>query len=277
MPPGGSHHEVNGVRLFCEERGEGIPLVLLHSGFADRRMWDREMETLSRGHRVVRYDRRGFGRSDPFPGPFSDAQDLDALLTDLGIPTAVLVASSRGATAALDLSVARPEKVAALILAGPVVEGCGVQGDPQEQRLTQLLELREMEIARAVQLEGVERATDLLLDLWGSRLSAPERARIRELVLENAPMALTGVRLTLPPDPPTFQRLERVRCPTELLVGEADDPLILHWARAMASRLPQGRATVIPDADHLVNLSQPAAFQERILSCLHGLRGALAC
>jgi alpha/beta hydrolase fold len=57
--------DVNGGHLYYEVYGHGAPLVFLHAGIADSRMWDRQVNYFSRKFTVVRFDTRGYGKSDP--------------------------------------------------------------------------------------------------------------------------------------------------------------------------------------------------------------------
>ena len=63
--------DVGGARLYYEVKGSGHPLVLLHAGIADCRMWDDQFSTFAERFRTIRFDLRGFGRSDLAIGPYS--------------------------------------------------------------------------------------------------------------------------------------------------------------------------------------------------------------
>ncbi len=79
---------VNGTDIFYEMAGEGEPLVLVHAGIADRRMWDDQFAELAAHYKVLRYDRRGFGETPMVAGAFSHHADLAGLLRALGIERA---------------------------------------------------------------------------------------------------------------------------------------------------------------------------------------------
>lgn len=99
---------VKGTRLFYEVAGSGEPLVLIHGGQLDSRMWDDQFETFARSFRVLRYDIRGFGGSPIPEAPYSNAEDLAALMDYLGMAQAHLVGLSLGGMVASDFAVARP-------------------------------------------------------------------------------------------------------------------------------------------------------------------------
>src|SRR5437762_10052328 len=104
--------------LYHQIEGEGAPLVLVHAGICDSRMWDAQWPAAAEGHRALRYDMRGFGRSPIPPEPFSHAADLADLLESQGVSGAALVAVSMGGRVALELAIARPDLVSKLVLSG---------------------------------------------------------------------------------------------------------------------------------------------------------------
>ena len=116
--------------LAGEEAGEGRPVVLLHGLTATRRYVVMGSKNLERGgHRVVLYDARGHGRSDPADGYGYDdlAADLLRLLDDRGIDRAVLAGASMGAHTIVRFALEHPERAAALVLITPAF-------DPDEEQ-----------------------------------------------------------------------------------------------------------------------------------------------
>src|SRR2546421_4086278 len=125
--------EINGTTLYYEVAGAGHPFVLVHGHLLDRRSWDEQFAVFAQRYRVVRYDQRGFGDSGLItPGePYSDRQDLYALMQFLGIERAYLMGVSGGGALAIDFTLEHPEMVDALI---PVA--AGVSGyRPSEARI----------------------------------------------------------------------------------------------------------------------------------------------
>ncbi len=99
-----------------DDQGSGPPVLLLHAGVADRRMWRPQAAALARNHRVVAPDLAGFGETPLQPGPFSYAADLVTLLDGLGIERADVVGSSFGGRVAMELTHEAPSRVASLVL-----------------------------------------------------------------------------------------------------------------------------------------------------------------
>ena len=118
-----SEFKIDGVA--GEEAGEGVPVVLLHGLTATRRYVVMGSKNLERGgHRVVMYDARGHGRSDPAGayGYGELADDLLAVLDDRGIDRAVLAGASMGAHTLLRMALDRPDRAAALVLITPAFD-----------------------------------------------------------------------------------------------------------------------------------------------------------
>ncbi len=121
-PPASGVAEVNDTRLYYETAGQGHPLVFLHGGQLDGRMWDDQWETFAKHFRVIRYDVRGFGRSAVRTKLYSAVDDLCALLKFLKVEKAYLVGLSLGGRIAIDFTLVHPEMVDALV---PVGAGLG--------------------------------------------------------------------------------------------------------------------------------------------------------
>ena len=92
---------VDGGSLYYEAAGSGAPVILLHGGNLDRRMWDAQFALLRQRYRVIRYDARGFGRSSAADRPFAAHDDLAALFRALNLSRAALVGLSMGGRIAI--------------------------------------------------------------------------------------------------------------------------------------------------------------------------------
>ena len=115
--------EINGTKFHYEISGEGYPVVLVHAGIADGRMWNDQFHVFAQYYQVLRYDRRGFGKTSMIAGSFSHHADLYELLKFLKIERSFLVGCSQGAKTVLDLSLEYPEMTAALVLVSPALGG----------------------------------------------------------------------------------------------------------------------------------------------------------
>ncbi len=120
--------------MYYETSGKGPALVLIHAGFLDSRMWDTQFQPFSENHRVIRYDVRGFGRSDVARTRFSDYKDLHEILDHLGAKKAFLVGVSNGGRIASDFAVEHPSMVDHLVLVSPGMSGYKFSG-PEEEKM----------------------------------------------------------------------------------------------------------------------------------------------
>jgi len=115
--------DVAGGRLYYEECGSGSAVILLHDGLLHSVVWDDMWPALCSKYHAVRYDRRGYGKSEAAKAPFSPEDDLRYVMEHTKIERATLVGCSSGTALATDFAIAHPDYVLALFLIGPVVHG----------------------------------------------------------------------------------------------------------------------------------------------------------
>lgn len=224
------------------------PVVLLHAGVCDRRMWDQIVPALhDAGRRVVAPDLRGFG-SRPFGiAPFTHARDVLALLDGLGADSADVVGASFGGRVALDVASLAPERVSSLALLAP--------GFPQWDWSEQIETYGRAEEAAMLRGDHDE-AVRLNLDIWGPNLSPADRDYVAECVRTSAERDAEYVEEEQV-EPPLQDRLDRITAKTLVAVGDADVPDFVAIARHLADTLPGPDLEVLPGAGHLLALERP--------------------
>ena len=254
--------EVNGTRLYYEAVGEGLEVVLIHGGLVDSRLWDAQMAPLSRRFRVVRYDLRGFGRSAAAPEPFSHLEDLRALLDFLKIRKATVVGLSLGGIIAADFALEHPERVRRLVLVGP-----GLRGDKQPPP-------KDAAAAVEAMSRGAEAFADATMtrELYAAvRPGSRAYKLLRRMLLDNF-KALSTLRpgFTKYPDPPTAERLGRIRAPTRVIIGSRDGRNLLNIADRIAAGVPGASIVEIEGSSHHPPVEKPAEFNRELLDFLEG-------
>jgi pimeloyl-ACP methyl ester carboxylesterase len=253
--------DVNGTRLHYETKGRGPVVVLLHGGLVDSRQWDDQMTPLSRRFRVVRYDLRGYGRSDAPSGHFSHIDDLRALLDVLDIERATVVGLSLGGIVAADFALEYPQRVERLVLAGAGLRGDTQPADPQSMKAYQTG-------AR----EGAEKYFDAFLQadlLAGVRDRPAARARMHRMMVDNFKALdhmASGV-ITYP-STPTIERLNDIRAPTLVMIGSLDSRSLKNVADTLASNIHGARKVVIAGASHHPPVETPNDFNRLLLDFL---------
>ena len=239
-------------------RGSGPPLVLITGSNLDRRMWNREAEWLSKRYTVVRYDIRAHGESDTATKPFSHLDDLTLLLDELAIPKATLIGLSAGAFIALDAALDRPTRVERIVLAGPGVSGYTGKNPPQFPP----------EMFTAIQSKEYRKVSEILLKSPVFAVAPESQALVRQMVTENERL-WTVDRALMKLQQPTYGRLDQVRVPTLVIVGE-NDVFQRDHADVIAARVPGAKLVVVPGGTHIVNLSSPKEFEAAVLTFLSG-------
>jgi pimeloyl-ACP methyl ester carboxylesterase len=250
--------ELDGVRIYFESEGEGSSVVLVNPGALDCRIWDPQWRALAREHRTLRYDPRGWGRSDGAKGPFSHLDDLRALMDFADIPRAHLVGSSFGGSLALDFMAAFPERVASAVLVGA---GGPQNGFPPPEGLSQTFG----PIARAMK-ESFARGIDVWLEVDSRMPQEPElRALVRDNALDNESYWKIPPTWSQPLMPPVSGRLGEMRAPVLLVVGERDHAYTHGIAETLEKGIPRARRVVIADAGHLAHVDRSEEFNELLM------------
>jgi pimeloyl-ACP methyl ester carboxylesterase len=230
------------VTLAGESAGDGPPVVLLHGLSATRRNVVQGSRHLPRrGYRLIAYDARGHGASDPAPRyEYSDlAADLDAVLAHFDLERAALVGSSMGATTAMAFALAHPERVPALVQITPAYTG-DARGDGDTWELMAAeLERGDLDaFARLAQPDGVpERWREVARDATRQRMERHEHPEAVARALRDVPKSIAWTGL---------EPLEGLELPV-LIVGSRDvaDPQHpLAVAQEYARRLPRAELVV---------------------------------
>ena len=238
-------------------RGSGPVVVLLTGSNLDRRMWAREAEWLSKGHMVVRYDLRAHGESDTATKEFSHLADLVAVLDALKIEKATLIGLSAGASIALEAALDVPARVERIVLAGPAVSGL----------VTKVPAPFPPELMPAIQSREWRKVSEILLTTPVFASSPESQPLVRQMVFENERLWTVDRKLMKNPEPTANTRLESVRVPTLVLIGDQDVSQKEH-ADALAARVPGARLVVVPGGGHLLNLTSPKEFDAAVRAFL---------
>ena len=245
--------EVDGAKLAYRVDGHGPPLVLVHAGIADMRMWDPLVALLDHRFRVVRYDMRGHGETTYTAGESSDADDLAALLTALDIEACTLVGASFGGLVALDFAAKHPERVERL-----VVMDAPLPDHDWSERMTSFFEAENA----AIEAGQVEQAVQLNVDQFVPSASSEVQALVAE-------MQERAFRLQLelePEGPGPAPDLSNIRMPTTVVMGENDVQDFIAVAHRLADELPHATLECVPRTNHLPALERPEAVAALIVS-----------
>ena len=245
---------VDGGLIWGEDSGGSGPAILLaHSGLADHRLWDPIWPYLTGNARVIRYDARGYGRSAPPVTAYRQADDMLRVLDDRGIRSAHLVGCSMGGATAIDVALAQPGRVASLTLLSP-----GLSGYPWPE---------EPDVDAAYEAADATGDPDAVVAVavreWAGAGADP---LISDMLL-GAIRAWPGDdEHCLEPEVPAYGRLDEVRAPTVLLVGDLDRPALIACDETIAAGIPGCELIRLAGVDHYPSLRAPDAVTSAIMS-----------
>ena len=260
----GSFVVVEGSKLYCEECGTGAEaVVLIHDGIVHSAVWDDVWPDFCKHFHTIRYDRRGYGRTPAATTWYTETEDLVALLRQRKVSHAVLVGSSHGGELSIDFTLQYPAIVQQLVVVGAVVSGF-----PYTDHFLN----RGMNNSRPFEKNDV--ATGLANWAKDKYLLAPghEAAQKRLLALLTAnPQDMTHSDYARPTRP-AIGRLQEIRVPTLILVGDADIPDVQAHAGAIEAGIPGSKRVIVSDAGHLMYMEHPKEFSRQVIGFIESNR-----
>ena len=267
--------KVNDDEIYYEIAGNGPVIVFIHDGLVHSEVWDSQYSFFSQDHRVVRYDRRGYGKSSEATGNFSNKDDLHKLFNHLQIDKACLIAMSSGGRLAIDFTLQYPKKVSSLVLVGAVVGGfpytqhfftrggnlpSGMRN--MKQRIAYYIFDDPYEIYR--KNKEAKQKVDQFLKKY------PQKKHHRP---PNKKQPQNSNKDTKSPVPTkaAYKRLNEIKIPTLILVGEFDIPDVHAHAGAINAGIKNSKREIISNSGHLIPVEQPMIFNNEVKKFLDNL------
>lgn len=250
---------------------DGIPVVFLHAGVCDHRMWSGQLEAVAdAGYRALAYTRRGYGEADSPDEPFSHLDDLEAALAHFGIHAAVLVGCSMGGGLAIDFALRHPGRTAGLLLVGTAITGGDYHLSDTDRQMDAVLE----DAAE----RGMEFQNKADAHAWLDGPRSPGGrvgGTVRELFFDmNAKALAKGPLLTQETKRPSARdRIGEIAAPTLLVAGDLDFNYILTRHEGLSDDLPNAFAVILEGTAHLPNLERPDLFNPLLLEFLDSVAG----
>jgi len=254
--------------LYVERAGEGSPVVLLHEGIGDSRMWEPQWAAYAERFHVVRFDMRGFGQSPPAVGSFSLSGDLVELLDSLSLGPAALIGMSLGGSVAMETTIARPDLVSRLVLVGSGLRGFEMNDETkagweeEEAALERGDDDEAVEVNLRMWVDGPSRSPDEVDPELRRKVGEMQRRAIdiwREAGEEGNHEALVD---------DWGERLGEISVPTLILVGELDRPEMREISQRLDAEIPNSRRYTIAGAAHVPNMEQTEEFDRLVLEFL---------
>lgn len=266
IPVESGYIDVDGGKLYYESAGKGECLVLLHDGMVHSCIWDEQFMEFAKKYRVVRYDRRTYGKSSDPEKLYSHIEDLNQLFVQLKIDKAVVFGMSSGGRLTIDFALKYPAKVKGLVLVGAVVGGFGYT----QHMLTRggryfpknytnpddVLKYFATEDPYEIYFENKEVRQKVWNMLESSKPSHDAREKGKITLARGAERA-------------AVKFLSEIKVPTLILVGEFDHPDVHAHAGVINSGIEGSKRVIILKSGHLIPMEQPAIFNETVYDFLN--------
>ena len=261
--------ELEQFRMAYDDFGQGTPLVLVHGFPLSRAIWAAQIADLSAHFRLIAPDLRGHGESKATPGPYSMdlmADDIYTLLEALQIKQPIVLGGlSMGGYVAMAFARRHPERLAGLLLTATRAGSdtpAGIDG-------------RRQAIAAVQQAGNIQPTVDGMLP----KLLAPQTYRdnpnlvleVRHIMEQTSVDGVINAQLGMLARPDSSAMLSNLDVPGLVIHGEHDQIIPLEAAQEMAAALPNGSIEVMKGTGHLLNMEQPAEFNQIVLDWLAGL------
>lgn len=263
----GEYLKINNANLFYSVIGEGEPLVLIHGNFNDYRIWDYQMSDLTNYYKVIRYDLRGYGKSDTPISSFSHCEDLKALFDTLKIKNATIIGSSYGGSVAIDFLLQYPELVKSLVLVAPSING---------YRYPLRIMYEAMKNIFLLKSKGFNFAIEKFINnpFWEYLLPPVYRQEAREKVLQTIRTKKNfygwDFKLAIPIKPYAISRLSEIHAPVMIVLSDKDKGFNIKVGERVHKEIHNSKKVVINDCGHLPFVEKPEEFNREILYFLKG-------
>ena len=261
---------IRGIEMAYDVEGSGPPVLLLHGFPFNRSLWNEQVEALRDRYRVITPDLRGFGETSAQseqPATMREmAEDVAALMDELGIQRFALGGLSMGGYVSLAFYRHFPLRVRVLILADT-----RPQVDTDEAR-----ENRERQARQAIQENSMQAIVDAMLPKLLAPATLSEQRdvteRLRAMMMSTSPQGAAAALRGMAERPDQTLLLPRILAPTLIILGSLDQITPLTDAEVMHREIRGSRLEVIEGAGHVSNLERPAEFNRALRNFLDALQ-----
>lgn len=262
------HIEVKNLSIAYDEKGSGIPLLLIHGYPLNRQMWAPQINGLADTSRVLAPDLRGHGESEVVPGPYHMdllASDLNAFLDAIGVTQPVVVCGlSMGGYVALAFWRKYADRMSGLILTATRPGADTVEGKAARDKA-----------AAQAQEQGIGAIADAMLPKMLSPKTYEQRPnlveQVRTIIESNSLESVVGDLQGMKERPDSTPNLKEIQLPTLILHGADDQIIPVKEAEAMRDAIPNAQLQVLTSAGHLLNLEKPEQFNQAVRNYLRSL------
>ena len=257
---------INNLSVSYNDLGpDDAPVIIFVHGFPlNKSMWDIQTEALKKNYRVIAYDIRGHGNSDPGIDEFFIelfVNDLLRLLEKLGIEKTILCGLSLGGYIALSAVLKHPDRFDGLILND--TQCIADTPEIKENRCLAIIRIKE---------KGVELYADESIEKFFSPGSLTKKknriAEVKEMIINTPKQTLYKTLHALAERKETCSRLQEINIPVLIMVGKEDKITPIAAAQQLHEKILNSKLEIIQQAGHLSNLENPTAFNTHLVNFL---------
>jgi 3-oxoadipate enol-lactonase len=258
--------ENQGAKIYWDEQGSGVPLLMIMGLSYPSYMWHRSRPVLANHYRTIALDNRGVGQSDAPPGVYSIAlmaSDAAAVLVAAGDESAHMFGASMGGMIAQEFALLYPKRVRSLVLA------CTSPGGPHAMQ-AEPAALQALVRQDLTPEQSKEAIIPFLYDAGTARERIDEDMAIRMKwypTRQGYAGQLQGIMSW-----EAYSRIAQISAPTLVLHGEADRLVPPANGKLIAERIAGSKLVLIPNAGHVFETDQPRAAHHAILEFLSAQR-----
>lgn len=237
--------DVNDIKMYYAEYGEGDPILFIHGGLGNANVWGHQVAEFARDHRVIVADSRGHGRSTRGGQPFGYdlmTSDYVALLDYLKIDKVTLVGWSDGGIIGIDMAMKHPEKLTRVIAQAANVTTDGVKPDVLENKT----------FSHYIDVAGDQ-----------YRKLSPTPTEYRAFFKQISKMWDTQPAWTA-------ADLAKISLPVTLAIGDHDEAVKLDHTEMMAREIPGAKLVILKNASHFAMLQDPEGYDGMIRDAMAG-------
>jgi 3-oxoadipate enol-lactonase len=245
------------LRIYYCDQGKGPAIILVHAGFLDMHIWDKQADSLAKDHRVITMDLPGHGQSVGMDTSIRIAEVLNQLMRSLNVRVASFAGISLGASCLIDFALAHPEKVSKLALFSP-----GINGWEEVMKSDTLSKRVYVRPDTFFNTNSPDLVTENFVHYWLDgpyRDAAPVDAAVRTYVFNTAADKVKRRSATGPvfDKRKAAKRISQIHKPVLILYGSLDIPFIGQVSNYLHKKIKNSQVQVVDGAAHLFVLEKP--------------------
>ncbi len=262
--------KVNDILIRYNDEGpKEAPVIIFIHGFPlNKSLWDKQLKSLKDDYRVIAYDIRGHGNTDLGAIDFSIdlfVNDLLGFMDTLKIEKTIVCGLSMGGYIALNAIQNHPDRFTALILCDTNCKADTIEA--KEKRMSTIINIKENGVAKL--------ADDLIPNLFAPesfKTNSEEIATVKEMIVTTSKQSLYNSLHALANRKETCSKLNSIKVPVLILVGEEDKITPPEEAISMQKQIKDSSLQVIPHAGHLSNLENEDEFNSQLIKFMGSLK-----